>query len=60
MTDSMPVQDVLALLDLQAEYADGAVSFFGATYAAVFTEDGVLDPPTPASRPWSAGPRSPS
>jgi hypothetical protein len=43
MTDSMPVQDVLALLNLQAEYADGADSFSGATYAAVFTEDGVLD-----------------
>jgi ketosteroid isomerase-like protein len=43
MTDPMPVQDVLALLNLQAEYADGADSFSGATYASVFTEDGVLD-----------------
>src|ERR1700730_8499679 len=38
-----PVEDVLALLGLQAEYADGADSFSGETYAAVFTEDGVLD-----------------
>ncbi len=39
----LPVADVLALLDLQAEYADGADSFSGATYAEVFTEDGILD-----------------
>jgi ketosteroid isomerase-like protein len=43
MTDLTPVQDVLALLSLQAEYADGADSFSGAAYASVFTEDGVLD-----------------
>jgi ketosteroid isomerase-like protein len=43
MTDLMPVQDVLALLNLQAEYADGADSLSGAAYASVFTEDGVLD-----------------
>jgi ketosteroid isomerase-like protein len=43
MTDSMPVQDVLALLNLQAEYADGADSFSGASYASVFTDDAVLD-----------------
>jgi hypothetical protein len=60
MTDPMPLEDVLALLSLQAEYADGADSFSGATYAAVFTEDGVLDATTRASRPWRAGPRSPS
>ena len=40
---ALPVEDVLALLALQAEYADGADSFDGATYAAVFTEDGMLD-----------------
>lgn len=43
MTTQLPVEDVLALLALQSEYADGADSFDGATYAAVFTEDGVLD-----------------
>lgn len=42
-TSVLPVEDVLALLALQAEYADGADSFSGATYAAVFTDDGVLD-----------------
>jgi uncharacterized protein (TIGR02246 family) len=40
---TLPTDDVLALLALQAEYADGADSFDGATYAAVFTVDGVLD-----------------
>src|SRR5882757_589675 len=43
MTNPMPTEDVLALLGLQVEYADGADSFSGQTYAAVFTEDGVLD-----------------
>jgi ketosteroid isomerase-like protein len=43
MTAARPIEDVLALLDLQAEYAEGADSFSGAQYAAVFTEDGVLD-----------------
>jgi ketosteroid isomerase-like protein len=43
MPNPMPADDVLALLGLQAEYADGADSFSGPTYAAVFTEDGVLD-----------------
>jgi uncharacterized protein (TIGR02246 family) len=40
---TLPVDDVLALLALQAEYADGADSFDGSSYASVFTEDGVLD-----------------
>lgn len=43
MAQALPVDDVLALLALQAQYADGADSFSGATYAEVFTEDGVLD-----------------
>jgi ketosteroid isomerase-like protein len=43
VTNALPVQDVLALLDLQAQYADGADSFSGTTYARVFTEDGILD-----------------
>jgi ketosteroid isomerase-like protein len=42
-TSALPVEDVLALLALQAEYADGADSFSGTTYAAVFTDDGELD-----------------
>ncbi|MCU1659628.1 MAG: ketosteroid isomerase [Pseudonocardiales bacterium] len=44
MTASLPVDDVLALLALQAEYADGADSFSGVTYAQVFTDDAILDP----------------
>ena len=43
MSYRLPVEDVLAILDLQAEYADGADSFSGAAYASVFTEDAVLD-----------------
>ena len=33
-------EDVLAILALQSDYARGADSFDGATYAAVFTPDG--------------------
>ena len=51
MADPMPVQDVLALLNLQAEYAEGADSFSGAAYASVFTEDGVLDATHTGRRP---------
>jgi ketosteroid isomerase-like protein len=36
-------EDVLAILALQSDYARGADSFDGTTYAAVFTPDGVLD-----------------
>lgn len=37
------VEDVLAILSLQVDYARAADSFDGDVYAAVFTEDGVLD-----------------
>jgi uncharacterized protein (TIGR02246 family) len=37
------IEDRLAILALQVDYARGADSFDGAAYAAVFTEDGVLD-----------------
>lgn len=36
-------EDILAIMALQVDYARGADSFDGATYAAVFTPDGVLD-----------------
>lgn len=38
-----PVKDVLAIMALQVDYARGADSFDGAVYAAVFTQDGILD-----------------
>jgi uncharacterized protein (TIGR02246 family) len=37
------IEDRLAILALQVDYARAADSFDGAAYAAVFTRDGVLD-----------------
>lgn len=37
------LEDRLAILGLQVDYARAADSFDGSQYAAVFTEDGVLD-----------------
>ncbi len=36
-------EEVLTIMQLQVDYARGADSFSGATYAEVFTDDGVLD-----------------
>lgn len=40
----MNADDILAIQHLQVDYARGADSFSGTEYAAVFTEDGILDP----------------
>lgn len=45
MTDRLQhIEDTLAILALQVDYARAADSFDGGQYAAVFTADGVLDP----------------
>lgn len=43
MRDAQTIQDILDILALQVDYTRGADSLDGDAYAAVFTEDAILD-----------------